>query len=333
MTDPIAWIQENLPLWETDAATALYDRMESQSGYQLPLINCPFDPAKRGHFMDRAQIIDFVLTAGPGRVLDFGPGDGWPSLLMAPMVDQVIGVDGSARRVKVCAENTRRLGIGNASFMHVQPGEPLPFTDGFFDGITASSSFEQTPNPATTMGEMARVLKPGGRLRMHYESLSYYAGGCERELKVIEFEPGTTDVLVFDRHLEEEYVCHYLLTLHGNRADILALLGQPELSSLTLPVLADLQSRLQRAATWTTRHPACRTWLRLLADAGFASARPTYDGGWFASRLFDILGENRPQSVEDIDAMLHPLVQVVVTMESPCAARSGEWEPWITAER
>jgi SAM-dependent methyltransferase len=333
MADPIDWIRDNLPLRETDSATALYDRMASQSGNRLPLINCPFDPDRRGHFMDRAQILDFTIVAGPGRVLDFGPGDGWPSLPMAPMVDEVVGVDGSARRVAVCTENARRLGIANATFVHMPPKVPLPFPDASFDGVAASSSIEQTPAPAATLREMARVLKPGGRLRMHYESLSYYVGGRERELKAIEFEPGTTDLLIFDRDLAGECVHHYLLTLQGERADMLALLGKPELPSLTPGVLAALQSRLRRASTWTTRHPSCRTWLRLLADAGFASARPTYDGGWFAGRLFDILGEHRPREVEAIDALLRPLVQVVVTMESPCVAQPGEWEPWITAVR
>ena len=35
-----------------------------------------------------------------------------------------------------------------------------------FDGIMASSSIEQTPNPKATLKELFRVLKPGGRLRI-----------------------------------------------------------------------------------------------------------------------------------------------------------------------
>ena len=40
-----------------------------------------------------------VETADRKILLDFGPGDGWPSLLLAPMADEVVGVDASRRRV------------------------------------------------------------------------------------------------------------------------------------------------------------------------------------------------------------------------------------------
>ncbi len=43
------------------------------------------------------------------------------------------------------------------------PGEPLPFEDASFDGVTAGSSIEQTPDAKATLAELCRVLKPGGR--------------------------------------------------------------------------------------------------------------------------------------------------------------------------
>jgi len=94
----------------------------------------------------------------------------------------------------------------------------------------------------------------------------------------------------------------------------------------------DLMSKHAEAATWRTQHPSCRSWCRLLREAGFSSAQAAYDGGWFAKRLFDRLPESkRPGEMEAVDEMLRPLVEVVVTMEAPPAAAPGEWEPWITA--
>jgi SAM-dependent methyltransferase len=331
--DAIEWIEVNVELRPTNSVESLYDQMESQSAWQLPVIYVPFDGDIRGHFVDRGQILDFALLSVPGRVLDFGPGDGWPSLLMAPMVEEVVGVDGSTRRVKVCTENARRLGVENARFVHVPPGQPLPFEDASFDGVTASSSIEQTPDAKATLRELSRVLKPGGRLRMHYESLSYYAGRQEREVKIGE-DRGAADILIFDRHIAEEYADHYQLLLDMSPDEVREVFTKHAAAPpfATPEVLSDLRPHITAAATWTTRHLSCASWLRLLQDVGFSSAQATYDGGWFAKRLFDRLPESkRPREMAAVDEMLRPLVEVVVTMERPPTTTPGEWEPWITA--
>jgi SAM-dependent methyltransferase len=327
----IEWIKANVEPRPTSSAEALYDQMESQCD-TLAVIYVPFDVSNRGHFVDRGQILDYAITCGPGRVLDFGPGEGWPSLLMAPMVDEVVGVDGSKRRVEACTRNAKRMGLGNTSFVHVPPGAPLPFDDESFDGVTAGSSIEQTPDAKATLRELCRVLKPGGRLRMHYESLSYYAGGQERELHV----GSAGDLMVYDRHLEEEYVKHLNLTFDLPEAEVLAVFLRHgvEPPNATSEVLADLKPHMTDAVTWTTRHPSCRTLLRWLPEVGFSSAQATYDGGWFARRLFDRLPEaKRPHEMSAVDEMLRPLVDVVVTMERPPIAPPSEWEPWVTAVR
>jgi len=329
----VDWIREHVELRESTSAESLYDHMESQSGEQLSVIYVPFDAGIRGHFVDRGQIIDYAVLCGPGRVLDFGPGDGWPSLLMAPMVEEVVGVDGSARRVEVCTENARRLGIENARFVHVPPGDSLPFEDESFGGVTAASSIEQTPDPQATLSELCRVLKPGGRLRMHYESLGCYVGGQERELEVGS-AADAGKLTIYDRHVDQEYVDHYALTFDIPKEAVNAVFVrhgvQPPFA--TPKVLPHLQPHITDAATWRTRHPSCRSWVEMLREAGFSSAIPTYDGGWFAWRLFDRLpGPKRPREMAAVDEMLRTLVEVVVTMEAPPSAAPGEWEPGITA--
>ncbi len=334
--DPIAWLEANVTLRPSDAAEFWYERMESQSGRSLPVIYEPFAGHKRSHFIDRGQILDFAACLGGGRLLDFGPGDGWPSLLIAPLAGEVIGVDGSRRRVGVCAENARRLGIANARFVHVPPGQPLPFADQSFDGVAAASSIEQTPDPQATLRELWRVLRPGGRLRMHYESLGYYRGGQERELVLGERDERPARALIFDRDIAGERARHYGLLFAGTGAElecVFADAGAPlSYAGLTPRVLSALCARLVEAVTWSTRHPSCRTLLAWLAEAGFRRATPTHNGGWFAGRLFDRLGEDRrPKELEAVDALLRPLVAVVVEMEAPPGAGPGEWEPWLTA--
>jgi len=332
---PIDWIRANLELRSSSSTEFIYDHMESQSGLALPVIHLPFDGTQRGHFVDRAQIMDFAIATGGGRVLDFGPGDGWPSLLMAPMVDQVIGVEGCWQRVDTCSENKRKLGLTNVNFVHVVPGERLPFPDKSFDAVTAASSIEQTDDPKATLAELHRVLKPGGRLRMHYESLGLYRSRQEQDTWLIEIE-SSARLVIYDRHIDQEYVDNYGLVFDLTRDEALEIIAPDgaatTYAALTPEVLGTLSERLREAAIWTTRHPSCSTWLQWMKEAGFNSALPTYGGGWFAKRLFDRLDlSQRCGQMEAVDRMLRPLVEVVVTMAAPSGSQPGQWDHWITA--
>jgi len=168
----LTWIESELQPVICNSEEFLYNEMESQSDYTLPILYKPFDPDDPGHWADRGDMFDFLHSSGgPGNtLLDFGPGDGWPSLIVAPLSKEVVGVDGSPKRVEVCTQNAARLGITNARFLLVEPGSPLPFHNDTFDGVMAASSIEQSPDPRLTLSELFRVLRPGGRLRICYES-------------------------------------------------------------------------------------------------------------------------------------------------------------------
>jgi SAM-dependent methyltransferase len=337
----IDWIAANVTLTPANSAEAMYDQMESQSGEQLPVIFTPFDGTNRGHFVDRGQILDYAAHTGGGRVLDFGPGDGWPSLLLAPMVKGVVGVDGSRKRVEVCTANASRLGLSNATFVRYPPGQPLPFDDASFDAVVAGASIEQTPDAHAALGEIHRVLKPGGRLRMHYESLGYYAGGPRCELTLQPYDNGRglgSAFWIYDRDFQAEQVTHYILALDLPVPDVEALLtrhgAETSAEGLGQAVLSDLRRHIVDAVTWTGQHPSCTTLLRWLPEIGFSEAKATYDGGWFARHLFDALpASQRPRGMKEIDDFLRPLVEVVVTMNRPVIARPGEWDPWVSATK
>ena len=65
---------------------------------------------------------------------------------------EVVGVEGSKRRVSVCAENAKRLGAVNVQCVFVTPGTSLPFDDESFDGVMAASSVEQTATSSKNTG-------------------------------------------------------------------------------------------------------------------------------------------------------------------------------------
>lgn len=329
--DPAQWLERNIKLEVCDTVGFIYDHVESQSGHSLPLIYVPFDASKRGHFADRADAHDYSQAVGGGRVLDFGPGDGWPSLIIAPYVDEVIGVDGAAKRVQICKDNAARMGIGNVRFVHSPPGAPLPFGDGEFEGVVASSSIEQAPDPRATLAELARVLRPGGRLRMYYEALGRYRGGQERELWRWSDQPQPRHIILHIRDLEGERARQYRLTVDLSGDDIDALFRAHDAEfgyqALTEALLKELASHVTSGAVCDTIHPSGPTWMRMLREAGFSEVHATHSGRHFARSLFDRLpAAERPRTLAEVDAYLRPLVAQVIELEAP-----PEMDPMLTA--
>ncbi len=336
--EAVAWIEEHLSLRESNSAEFWYERMASQSARSLPVIYQPFDGRRRGHFVDRAQILDYASVAGDGRLLDFGPGDGWPSLMVAAFAREVVGLDASPRRVAVCRENADRLGIDNVQFIHVAPDQPLPFEDESFDGAMAASSVEQTPDPLAVLREIRRVLKPGARLRVNHEGLLRYAGGQEYALALVETSEHRCALLVMERLIEQECVRHFGLMLDLDGPSLKARLSSTEgvlsVAGLSADVLSSLQGVLLDAVTWTTRHPCTATMLRWLEIVGFSQARATHEGGRFASRLYDVLGpDGVPRTRPEVDRMFRPVVDVLVDMDCPEPTSPTDAQPSITAIR
>lgn len=298
--------------------------------FSLPVVHLPFDAANPAHWQDRGYILDFLCTAGGGDLLDFGPGDGWPSLLVAPFARHVTGVDASPRRVAVCEANAHRLGVSNFRCIHVPAGRPLPFPDNSFDGILAASAVEQTPEPRQTLRELHRVLKPGGRLRLHYEGLARYRGGNEYELDAWESEPGVTQILIIQRLTEKEQANYCRLQFRLSRDQLAQLLtggGEIRFDALTTRGLQRARAALTEAVCWSLTHPGCRTWLRWMREVGFADAVPTHSGGRAARRAVEAVPpDSRPADLAGVDAFLRPLVMVAVALEAP-----AELDPPITA--
>jgi SAM-dependent methyltransferase len=327
----LEWVARELSPRPSTSAELYYDHWTSQSGESLPLIYQPFDVDDQGHWADRGSLFDYLHTTGGGRVLDFGPGDGWPSLILAPYVDQVVGVDGSQRRVDVCKTNAHRMGIDNARFLYVEPGHPLPFDDCSFDSVTAASSLEQTPDPRAALCELYRVLRPEGKLRIFYEALARSRRQANQEAWLLDVGEGLTRLILTDRDIEGERVLNYGVTVRASGDEAMELLapGREELSyeALTVAALERARSRIVEALAVTLTHPSGRTLLAWMKEIGFAEALPTHSGGYYAWKLYRVLDEaRRPADMEALDRYLSPIVETVVQCAAPIAI-----DPMITA--
>lgn len=113
------------------------------------------DP-NRNHLLD--PILRELADANGRRVLDVGCGEGRFARLLEFDGATVFGVD----PVPTFAEHARARGE-KARFAAAQ-AEALPFADGVFDLVVSYLTLIDIPDYQGGIAEMARVLRPGGRL-------------------------------------------------------------------------------------------------------------------------------------------------------------------------
>jgi len=101
----------------------------------------------------------------PATVLDAGCGTGLFTIGLARLRKHwnVEGIDAAAGMLAVAARQARRFGLENAVF---RQGDvtALPHPTGTFDGIVAAGLFPNLNEWSEALGELFRVLAPGGRL-------------------------------------------------------------------------------------------------------------------------------------------------------------------------
>jgi len=112
-----------------------------------------------------------VAALRPGEVLlDLGSGAGFDAFVAAPKVGstgRVIGVDMTAEMLARARQNVaayrERTGLDNVEF-RLGEIEHLPVADTSVDVIISNCVINLSPDKPQVWREMARVLKPGGRV-------------------------------------------------------------------------------------------------------------------------------------------------------------------------
>ena len=105
----------------------------------------------------------------PGQyVVDVGSGAGIDSLIAATMVGpngRVIGVDMTPAMLDRARASAAEGGFANVEFREGF-GEALPVEDNWADVVISNGVLNLMPDKGRALREMARVLKPGGRLQI-----------------------------------------------------------------------------------------------------------------------------------------------------------------------
>jgi len=105
----------------------------------------------------------------PGeRVVDVGCGAGLDSLIAARMVGSrgsVVGIDMTPQMLDRARRSAGEAGLDNVEFRE-GVAEALPVPDAWADVVVSNGVLNLFPDKLAGLGEMARVLKPGGRLQI-----------------------------------------------------------------------------------------------------------------------------------------------------------------------
>ncbi|GAA4019739.1 hypothetical protein GCM10022247_49350 [Allokutzneria multivorans] len=97
-------------------------------------------------------------------VVGFGPGVGLRLLDVHLPEGHIAGVDPSAVMLRSATRRNRRAVAEGRIELHRARADALPFPDDDFDGVITVNTIQFWEPLAASVGEISRVLRPGGRL-------------------------------------------------------------------------------------------------------------------------------------------------------------------------
>ncbi len=159
------------------------------------------------------RLLDAMGLQPGERLVDVACGTGTTGLLAAQEYDAIVdGVDLSASNVALAVGAADAAGIGDRTRFHHGDAEALPLPDGVWDVVVCECALCTFPDKPTAIAEIARVLRPGGRVGISDVT-------AERDLLPAELTGlGAWIACVADARPPKEYEA--LLTAHGLRVKL-----------------------------------------------------------------------------------------------------------------
>ncbi len=143
------------------AAQELFAPLAETYDRYARLLSFGQDPRWRSFLVSR-------IEAGPGdTVLDVASGTAAVAIELARRHGcKVVGVDQSPEMLDAGRARVAAAGLAERIELREGRAEDLPFDDAAFAGLTFTYLLRYVDDPAATMRELARVVKPGGRIAM-----------------------------------------------------------------------------------------------------------------------------------------------------------------------
>lgn len=110
----------------------------------------------------RRAMVDHVVDASPARVLDVATGTAGVALQIERRAGaRVVGIDLTEAMLREGADRVRARPDRSQVELVAGRAEQLPFPDASFDALTFTYLLRYVADPAATVRELARVLRPG----------------------------------------------------------------------------------------------------------------------------------------------------------------------------
>jgi SAM-dependent methyltransferase len=119
------------------------------------------------------RLRDQTLAGLSGRVLEIGAGNGANFHRYPEAVTEIVATEPDPYMIERAEQTAREL--HRTITIRQAPAESLPFTDAEFDAVVSTLVLCTVSNPAKALGEVRRVLKPGGELRV-FEHVRHKGG-------------------------------------------------------------------------------------------------------------------------------------------------------------
>jgi len=115
----------------------------------------------------RRALVSAIAPARDDRIVDVATGTGMVAAELLARADcEVVGVDQSAEMLAAARARFASPGPAGGARVELLEGEAesLPFADESFDALTFTYLLRYVDDPRATMRELARVVRPGGRV-------------------------------------------------------------------------------------------------------------------------------------------------------------------------
>ena len=146
---PACW--PNAPAWRPKASAA-----RAPTGTRCGRWTCR--PPR-----SRPRCSRWCPSSDAGRLLDIGTGTGRVLELLAPRISQGVGVDASKAMLALARSRLARAGLTHCS-VRLADMYRLPLAEASFDVAVMQMVLHYAEDPPGVLAEVARVLRPGGRL-------------------------------------------------------------------------------------------------------------------------------------------------------------------------
>lgn len=113
---------------------------------------------------------EFFSMTNDDRVLNAGFGDGPQVMVYAGTFRNMVGVDVNAERLARARRLMDAAGVRNVELIEGNV-ESIPLPDASFDVVLAVDIIEHVEHPDRFLGEMRRLLRPGGRMLITFPAM------------------------------------------------------------------------------------------------------------------------------------------------------------------